>query len=92
MDEMQLRLDGNACGGLLHEVFATDLTAARCACSSCGAVGQVGGQHLYGYPDGPGAGLRCSGWGGLLLVLVHTVDRHRLAMPGLVWVDVEGLS
>ena len=28
MDETTLRLDGNACAGLLREVFANDLTAA----------------------------------------------------------------
>src|SRR5438034_11210381 len=59
MDESSLRLDGNACAGLLREIFTEDVTAASAACASCGAVAQLGGQHLYGYPDGPGAVLRC---------------------------------
>jgi Family of unknown function (DUF6510) len=47
MDETQLRLDGNAAAGMLREVFAYDLSAARGACASCGAIGQIGSQHLY---------------------------------------------
>src|ERR1700737_1908821 len=46
MDETQLRLDGNAAAGMLCEVFAYDLTAARGACASCGAITQIGSQHL----------------------------------------------
>jgi len=92
MDERQLRLDGNACAGLLCEVFATDMTSARGACAGCGAVGEIGGQHLYGYPGGPGAVLRCCACESLLLVLVHTRQGYRLGMPGIVWIEGRGLS
>jgi LSD1 subclass zinc finger protein len=88
MDETQLRLDGNACGGMLREVFTTDMTAARGACVGCGTVGQVGGQHLYGYPHGPGAVLRCSVCETVLLVLVHTRESYRLGLPGLAWMQI----
>ena len=46
MDETQLRLDGNAAAGMLRDVFAYDLSGARGACASCGAIGQMGGQHI----------------------------------------------
>lgn len=92
MDETQLRLDGNACAGLLREVFATEMTTARGACAVCGSVGEIGGQHLYGYPGGPGAVLRCSVCESVLLVLVHTGQRHRLGIPGLVWMEDRGLG
>ena len=59
MDETQLRLDGNAAAGILREVFVHDLSAARGACAVCGAVAQMGSQHLYMYPLSPGAVLRC---------------------------------
>ena len=40
MDD-ELRLDGNAAAGLLGEIFAVDLTAARCCCGGCGATEQL---------------------------------------------------
>jgi hypothetical protein len=39
MDEN--RLDGNAAGGLLGEIFALETTAAEGACDSCGTVAHV---------------------------------------------------
>ena len=89
MDESSLRLDGNACAGLLREIFTEDVTAASAACASCGAVAQLGGQHLYGYPDGPGAVLRCSSCEGVLLVITSRARRYRLGTPGLAWIDLE---
>jgi hypothetical protein len=90
MDETSLRLDGNACAGLLREVFAHDMTAASAACAGCGAVGQIGRQHLYDFPHGPGAVLRCFACENVLMVVVHTEGRHRFAAQGLAWVDVHG--
>jgi Family of unknown function (DUF6510) len=89
MDEIQLRLDGNACAGLLREVFVQDVTAARGACANCGAVAEIGAQHLYDYPDGPGAVLRCSSCEGLLMVLVRAGTRYRVATQGLSWMEIE---
>ncbi|HEX4213030.1 MAG TPA: DUF6510 family protein [Candidatus Dormibacteraeota bacterium] len=88
MDETGLRLDGNACGGLLQEVFVDDLTAATGACASCGAVGEIGRQHLYDFPDGPGAVLRCSACESVLIVIVRIGGGHRLSTPGLAWMDL----
>jgi hypothetical protein len=88
-DEMTLRLDGNACAGLLLEVFGSDLTTAHVACACCGAVAQFGGQHLYGYPNGPGAVLRCSACENLLMVIVHARGRYRVAAQGLTWIEIE---
>jgi Family of unknown function (DUF6510) len=88
-DESALRLDGNACAGLLAEVFAHDLTAARGACSSCGAVAQVGAQHLYDYPAGPGAVLRCGTCQHVLLVVVDAGTRYRLSLAGVAWLEIE---
>jgi len=89
MDESGLRLDGNACAGLLREIFTQDVTAARAACGGCGAVGQIGEQHLYGYPDGPGAVLRCSRCESVLLVITSTETRHRLVAQGMAWIDLD---
>ena len=88
MDETRLRLDGNACAGLLQEVFANDMTAAMGACNGCGTLAVIGRQLLYGYPDGPGAVLRCSTCEQVLIVIVRIEEGHRLSTPGLAWVDL----
>jgi hypothetical protein len=89
MDEAPMRLDGNACAGLLAEIFALDLTAARGACASCGAVAQIGAQLLYGLPAGPGAVLRCCACESMLMVVVDGGTRYRLGVQGLTWLEVE---
>jgi Family of unknown function (DUF6510) len=88
VDDMHLRLDGNAAAGMLREVFVYDLTTARGACASCGAVAQMGSQHAYMYHLSPGAVLRCHGCQEVLMVLVSGGGRYRLAMRGLKWLDI----
>jgi hypothetical protein len=88
MDETQLRLDGNALAGVLQEAFVHELTSARGACASCGAVAEMGAQHLYMSAQAPGAVLRCRSCEGVLMVLVHGGGRYRLALQGLVWLEV----
>lgn len=89
MDERQLRLDGNAVAGVLQEAFMHELTAARGACASCGAVAEMGAQHLYMYPHAPGAVLRCRECEGVLMVLVHGGGRFRLGMQGFAWLEMQ---
>ena len=92
MDETQLKLDGNAMAGILQELFVDDVTTARGACASCGAVGDVGQQHLYMYPRSPGAVLRCATCESVLMVVVHARDRVRFALRGLAWLEVNGAA
>ena len=87
MDERQLRLDGNAAGGLLQELFVHELTGARGACASCGAVAEIGAQHLYMYAQAPGAVLRCRSCQDVLMVLVQAAGRYRLGLRGFAWLE-----
>jgi hypothetical protein len=89
MDGSEMRLDGNAIGGLLGQLFAADVTDARGACLGCGAVGALGAQHLYLHPLAPGAVLRCRSCESVLMVLVHAEGRVRLAVKGMAWLDIE---
>jgi Family of unknown function (DUF6510) len=89
MDERQLRLDGNAAAGLLQEVFVHELTVARGACATCGAVGEMGAQHLYMTPRSPGAVLRCQVCESVLMVVVHAGGRFRLGLRGLAWIEMQ---
>jgi Family of unknown function (DUF6510) len=88
MDDTQLRLDGNAAAGMLREVFAFDLTTARAACGSCGAVAEMGSQHAYMYHLSPGAVLRCYSCQDVLMVFVHGGGRYRLGLRGLTWLEI----
>jgi hypothetical protein len=40
-------VDGNAVGGLLIEVFGTEMTTATVVCGTCGAVSQVAELAVY---------------------------------------------
>jgi hypothetical protein len=82
MDDADLRLDGNAVGGLLGEVFAWETTAARGTCASCGAVGEVA--RLVVYTQAPGAVMRCPACGAVVLRIVRAGER--------LWLDARGLS
>ena len=51
------RLDGNAAAGMLADLFAVDLTAARSCCAACGGTAMLGSHLLY--RDAPALVLRC---------------------------------
>jgi hypothetical protein len=75
-------LDGNAIGGLLHEVFGAEMTTAVGTCGSCGAVRQVA--ELVVYRSGLGTVVRCRSCQSVLMVLVE--------VRGVTCVDLQGLA
>ena len=75
-------LDGNAIGGLLHQVFGTEMTAATGTCAHCGAAGPVA--ELVVYLRGPGTVVRCRACLGLLMVFVD--------VRGFTCVDLQGVA
>ena len=75
-------LDGNAIGGMLLEVFGTEMTTATGACGSCGTVGQVA--ELAVYRTGLGTVVRCRHCDNVLMVFVQ--------VRGITCVDTQGLS
>jgi hypothetical protein len=80
------KLDGNAAAGMLSEVFALEVSAARGRCASCGYVSALGEAHAY--LDAPGVVVRCSTCESVLLVLVRGDGRYWLGMEGLSWVEL----
>lgn len=74
------RLDGNAIGGLLHEIFTLEMTTAESTCAGCGAVHMVGRVHVY--LDAPGAVVRCPSCEQVLMKIVHGGGRY--------WIDLSG--
>lgn len=75
------RLDGNAVGGLLREIFTMEMTAAVGTCAGCGAVNQVG--RLQAYVHSPGTVLRCPGCDAVLMRVVRGRGRY--------WIDMSGV-
>ena len=82
MQTEEMRLDGNAAGGALRDVFTRDMTAAIAKCAGCGMEGPVGVLLEYGHAMG--VILRCPGCDAVLLRIVHT--------PGWLKVDASGIS
>lgn len=76
-----MRLDGNAIGGLLREIFAVEMTAAVGTCGFCGAVNEVA--RLQVYVHAPGTVVRCPGCEGVLMRIVRGRGRY--------WVDLSGI-
>ena len=56
MNDNNLRLDGNAAGGLLNEIFPFEMTTAEATCGGCGTMRPIGELMLYSH--GMGAVLR----------------------------------
>lgn len=77
----ETRVDGNAIGGLLREIFALEMTAAQTTCAGCGAVNAVGRVHVY--LDAPGAVVRCPGCEQVLMKIVHGGGRYWLDLTGV---------
>lgn len=75
-------LDGNAIGGLLIEVFGTEMTTAVGTCGSCGTPSQVA--ELAVYQPELGTVVRCRACDGVLMVFVRA--------RGLYCVDLLGLA
>jgi hypothetical protein len=75
-------LDGNAIGGLLIEVFGTEMTTAVGICASCGAVSLVA--ELPVYMAGLGIVVRCRNCDAVLMTFVQ--------IRGIHCVDLEGLA
>ena len=79
-------LDGNVAGGMLREVFALEVTAARGRCDACGAEAFLA--EARAYLDAPGLVLRCASCDNALLVLVRSDGRAWLGVQGLTWIEL----
>jgi hypothetical protein len=81
MQTEETRLDGNAAGGMLREVFTNEMTAALATCAGCGARGPVG--ELLEYGQSMGIILRCPGCDAAVLRIARR--------PGFLVVDPSGV-
>ncbi|HEX2112505.1 MAG TPA: DUF6510 family protein [Gaiellaceae bacterium] len=77
----ETRLDGNAIGGLLLELFGREMTIAVTTCRACGARGEIA--RLEVYVRCPGTVVRCPVCGAVLMRFVEGGER--------IWVDFGGV-
>ena len=75
-------LDGNAIGGMLIELFGTEMTTAVGTCGVCGMTGQVA--EFAVYRPGLGTVVRCRACDAVLMALVRIRD--------VTCVDLQGLA
>ena len=80
MDER--KLDGNAAGGTLGEIFAFEVTTAQAACAGCGTVSRVGQMMVYAHDLGTIA--RCPTCDGVMIRVSHPQGRHWLDLRGVM--------
>jgi hypothetical protein len=74
-------LDGNAIGGLLHEVFGTEMTGAASVCGHCADARPVA--ELVVYLQAPGTVVRCRTCENVLMVFVQAHGRTCVDLQGL---------
>jgi hypothetical protein len=81
MQDNNLRLDGNAAGGLLNEIFPFEMTAAEATCGGCGTARLIGELMLYRH--GMGTILRCTACDQVLIRITHIRGCYRLDLSGM---------
>ena len=77
----ELRLDGNAVGGLLGELFGVELTAMPCTCDACGSSEQIARLDVY---VGAGLVVRCCHCDSVMIRIVQG--------RGRTWLDLRGVA
>jgi hypothetical protein len=85
-----MELDGNAIGGLLLEIFATDMTGAEATCAACGAVRPVADAMVY--LRGPGTVVRCRTCTSVLMVISQVRGLNCVDLSGLEALQVKAAS
>lgn len=81
-----LMLDGNSVAGLLHEIFATEMTITPAECVHCGTVSEIGA--TLAFTQAPGIVLRCPGCENIMLRIVETEDSYYLDTRGATYLRI----
>jgi hypothetical protein len=74
-------LDGNAIAGVMHDLFARDMTTMGYRCTTCGRTGVVAEMAVY--MSGPGTVARCRTCDTILLMLSERCEMYCIDMSGM---------
>lgn len=88
--DREMMLDGNAVAGILHEIFALEMTASPTECASCGREGELG--SLLAFTQAPGIVLRCPACEGVMIRIVQTDSAIYLDARGAVYLRLERVT
>jgi hypothetical protein len=78
---MENKLDGNAAGGILQEIFPFDMTIAQTTCDCCGTTNVIATLAVYMHPMG--TIIRCPSCDATLIRMAKTKGHHFLDMRGV---------
>jgi len=78
---MENKLDGNAAGGILQEIFPFEMTLVQTTCAACGTLDVIGA--LPAYMHGMGTIIRCPSCDHVLIRVAHVKERYHLDMRGV---------
>ncbi len=78
---MENKLDGNAAGGILQEIFPFEMTLVQATCTGCGATDAIGA--LAAYMHGMGTVVRCPSCDTALIRVAQAKGRYWLDMRGV---------
>ena len=81
MEIRDLMLDGNALGGIMLELFGSDMTTVDTMCGNCGAHEKMARVDVY---RGAGFVVRCRHCENILIRIVQGRDR--------AWIDLSGTA
>ena len=87
---MENKLDGNAAGGILQEIFPFEMTLVQTTCTGCGVTNAIG--ELSVYMHGMGTILRCPSCDNALIRVVQAKGHYWLDMRGVrvLQINAEG--
>ena len=78
---MENKLDGNAAGGILQEIFPFEMTLVQTTCTGCGVTNFIG--ELAVYSHNMGTIIRCPSCDNVLIRVVHAEGKYWLDMRGV---------
>ncbi|HEX2153794.1 MAG TPA: DUF6510 family protein [Acidimicrobiia bacterium] len=79
-------VDGNALGGLFHDLFGREMTHHRACCDSCGSVRPVASLLVY---RAAGDVVRCPNCFSVVIVIASSPTGARLGFKSLRWMEME---
>jgi ribosomal protein S27E len=78
---MNQKLDGNAAGGILQEIFPFEMTLVQVTCAGCGTTDVVGALAVYMHDMG--TIVRCPECDNVLIRVMQGKGRYWLDMRGV---------
>ena len=86
MTTEEMKLDGNALGGMMLELFGREMTSATASCRFCGAVEQMACVDVY--VQAPGVVVRCRHCENVLMKVVRSPERTWLDLSGIQLIEL----